>query len=297
MGLRLPLRLCLGSLLVSAVLGLVPSPTPPSRSCIRSRASACCHRAVALSACAEADAAAASAVPSLPRVRVRAPRRLQYSAPADGRGAASGLRRGGSSPLKPEVGQQGVSRARRDLQRLTITGGVARGRRIKTPDAFLRPMMARVRIGARSSLAERAAGTSTDDGGRFSQVRGALFSMLAPSGVLRDDASHLDLFAGAGTIGLEALSRGIGRVTFCDLSPRCGEEMRLRARLPTQPQPADRSPTAPPRHRCTRTIRENLEAVGCARPSSLLPHLLSLRDARPPAADERLQWQFTLDFR
>ena len=48
----------------------------------------------------------------------------------------------------------------------------------------------------------------------MSRVREALFSMLYQTGVLRESASHLDLFAGAGTVGLEAISRGIYSYSF-----------------------------------------------------------------------------------
>ena len=44
------------------------------------------------------------------------------------------------------------------------------------------------------------------------RVREALFSMLGPI----DDASVLDLFAGSGALGLEALSRGARRCVFAD---------------------------------------------------------------------------------
>jgi len=48
-------------------------------------------------------------------------------------------------------------------------------------------------------------------------ARAALFN------ILRDDvpeAAVLDLFAGAGTVGIEALSRGAARAVFFELSPR-----------------------------------------------------------------------------
>jgi 16S rRNA (guanine966-N2)-methyltransferase len=46
------------------------------------------------------------------------------------------------------------------------------------------------------------------------RVREALFSMLGPVA----DARVLDLFAGSGALGLEALSRGAAEVTFVDSS-------------------------------------------------------------------------------
>jgi 16S rRNA (guanine966-N2)-methyltransferase len=47
------------------------------------------------------------------------------------------------------------------------------------------------------------------------KVKQALFNIL---GERVGDASFLDLFAGAGGIGIEALSRGAGRVVFVDAS-------------------------------------------------------------------------------
>ena len=44
------------------------------------------------------------------------------------------------------------------------------------------------------------------------RVREALFSMLGPL----DGARVLDLFAGSGALGIEALSRGAQRVTFVE---------------------------------------------------------------------------------
>lgn len=74
---------------------------------------------------------------------------------------------------------------------MRIAGGEWRGRPLKTPPGeTVRP---------------------TQD-----RVREALFSML--QGVL-PGASVLDLFAGSGGVGLEALSRGAARATFVDASP------------------------------------------------------------------------------
>jgi 16S rRNA (guanine966-N2)-methyltransferase len=73
---------------------------------------------------------------------------------------------------------------------LRIIGGVARGRQLKTPS-----------------------GTQTRPSG--ARLRKSLFDVLAP----RIEGSHfLDLFAGSGAIGLEALSRGAASATFveCD---------------------------------------------------------------------------------
>ena len=48
-------------------------------------------------------------------------------------------------------------------------------------------------------------------------VKAAIFNMLGPSIV---DANVLDLFAGSGALGIEALSRGAAQVTFVDREPR-----------------------------------------------------------------------------
>lgn len=73
---------------------------------------------------------------------------------------------------------------------MRITGGIGRGRRLKVPSG------SRVR--------------PTSD-----KVKQALFNILGDRVV---DAVFLDLFAGVGGIGLEALSRGAARVTFVDAS-------------------------------------------------------------------------------
>ena len=75
---------------------------------------------------------------------------------------------------------------------MRITGGVHRGRLLKVPDGLdVRP---------------------TQD-----RVREALFSIL-----MHDiaNARFLDLFAGSGAVGLEALSRGAASVTFVERSAR-----------------------------------------------------------------------------
>ena len=73
---------------------------------------------------------------------------------------------------------------------MRVTGGIGRGRRLKAPAG------SRVR--------------PTSD-----KVKQALFNILGERVV---DAVFLDLFAGAGGIGIEALSRGAGRVVFVDAS-------------------------------------------------------------------------------
>jgi 16S rRNA (guanine(966)-N(2))-methyltransferase RsmD len=67
------------------------------------------------------------------------------------------------------------------------------------------------RIGGRRLVAPRRARTRpTSD-----RVREALFQVLGPL----DGARVLDLFAGSGALGVEALSRGAAEATFVDSAP------------------------------------------------------------------------------
>ncbi len=50
------------------------------------------------------------------------------------------------------------------------------------------------------------------------RVKEALFSMLGDQVI---DAKVLDLFAGSGSLGIEALSRGAKNVVFIDNNPKC----------------------------------------------------------------------------
>jgi 16S rRNA (guanine(966)-N(2))-methyltransferase RsmD len=81
---------------------------------------------------------------------------------------------------------------------LRIIAGSAKGQRIETPPGSdLRP--------------------TTD------RVREALFSILQPR---LEGAAFLDLFAGTGLNGFEALSRGAGRVTFIEADPKAAAQLR-----------------------------------------------------------------------
>lgn len=77
---------------------------------------------------------------------------------------------------------------------MRIVGGELRGRRLTTP-------------------ADRSTRPTSD------RLREALFNKLqhAHSGLI-DDARVLDLFAGSGALGLEALSRGAGFALFIDMA-------------------------------------------------------------------------------
>lgn len=57
------------------------------------------------------------------------------------------------------------------------------------------------------------------------RVRESLFNVLANHGAT-DGARVLDLFAGTGALGLEALSRGAAHVTFVDDGARAGQLIR-----------------------------------------------------------------------
>lgn len=81
---------------------------------------------------------------------------------------------------------------------MRIIGGTLRGRRLEAPTGeATRPMLDR--------------------------VREALFSTLAP---WLADARVLDLFAGSGSLGIEALSRGAAHARFVERSPHAIEPLR-----------------------------------------------------------------------
>ena len=76
------------------------------------------------------------------------------------------------------------------MSKLRVGGGEARGRRLKAPKG-IRPTQG--------------------------IVKAAIFNLVGP-GI--EGAHVLDLFAGSGAIGIEALSRGAVHVTFVDREPR-----------------------------------------------------------------------------
>lgn len=100
---------------------------------------------------------------------------------------------------------EGIARFRRPQCRLTVWGtnvrviaGVARGRKLQAPQqGVTRPTPSR--------------------------VREALFSMLAPH---LDGARVLDVCAGSGALGIEALSRGAKAATFVERDPRVAGVLR-----------------------------------------------------------------------
>jgi 16S rRNA (guanine966-N2)-methyltransferase len=76
------------------------------------------------------------------------------------------------------------------MSKLRVAGGEARGRRLKAPKG-IRPTQG--------------------------MVKEAIFNLIGP-GIA--EAHVLDLFAGSGALGIEALSRGAAGVTFVDREPR-----------------------------------------------------------------------------
>ena len=81
---------------------------------------------------------------------------------------------------------------------LRIVGGAAGGRRLVAPKGSARP--------------------TTD------RVKEALFNVLGDRVV---DAAVLDLYAGSGALGLEALSRGAGSAVFVDDDPAAVDAIRV----------------------------------------------------------------------
>jgi 16S rRNA (guanine966-N2)-methyltransferase len=77
---------------------------------------------------------------------------------------------------------------------MRIIGGTAKRQSLKSPSHSLgvRPILAR--------------------------IKKSLFDILRPR---LDGAVFLDLYAGSGAVGLEALSRGARSVTFVDMNPNC----------------------------------------------------------------------------
>lgn len=71
------------------------------------------------------------------------------------------------------------------------------------------------------SLGGRTIRTSAGPGYRpaTDKVRSALFSMLEARGLCWEGLRVLDLFAGSGSLGLEALSRGAAFATFLEKAP------------------------------------------------------------------------------
>jgi 16S rRNA (guanine966-N2)-methyltransferase len=110
---------------------------------------------------------------------------------------------GGGGSSNPRLRPQGKARIAglNNPSMLKIAGGSAKGRRLDSPNVYLRPMMAK--------------------------VREAVFSTFHSFGLYDSNkintTKHLDVFAGSGSVGLESLSRGAGHCTFVDFSKDCCE--------------------------------------------------------------------------
>ncbi len=78
------------------------------------------------------------------------------------------------------------------------------------------------RFGGRRITVMEAAGLRPATG----RVREALFSMLAAREIFFPGARVLDLFAGAGSVGIEALSRGAGECVFVEKNPAVARVLR-----------------------------------------------------------------------
>ncbi|KAI0563784.1 S-adenosyl-L-methionine-dependent methyltransferase [Gracilaria domingensis] len=119
--------------------------------------------------------------------------------PSSGKVYAPRQQRGGGRRFRGLVQSQGkkivAERLPPNPPGLRIASGSVKGRRIRSPNVYLRPMMAK--------------------------VREAIFSMLETLDALPRDGICLDLFAGCGSVGIEALSRGMSKAIFVDYSRTC----------------------------------------------------------------------------
>jgi 16S rRNA (guanine966-N2)-methyltransferase len=126
---------------------------------------------------------------------------------------------------------------------MRVTGGIGKGRRLKVPAGL------RVR--------------PTSD-----KVKQALFNIL---GDKVKDAVFLDLYAGVGGVGIEALSRGAGRVVFVDDSR---DSLRVVKRNVEQTGFGERAQVIP--HRAETFLRkthERFDIVFLDPPYSLQPEI------------------------
>jgi 16S rRNA (guanine(966)-N(2))-methyltransferase RsmD len=125
-------------------------------------------------------------------------RKIQAKRPFLGHVIPEKLKRKGGSG-GPQLRAQGKARAEglNNPSNLKILGGVARGRKLSSPEVYLRPMMGK--------------------------VKEAVYSTFTSFGLYSDGLStrHLDIFSGSGSVGLESLSRGASHCTFVDLAKDC----------------------------------------------------------------------------
>jgi len=69
------------------------------------------------------------------------------------------------------------------------------------------------------------------------RVRESLFSMLEARGVYWPEVAVLDVFAGSGSLGLEALSRGAKKAVFWEKNARAANFIRTNLRMLDVPKP------------------------------------------------------------
>mmetsp|Transcript_5860 Transcript_5860/g.12346 ORF Transcript_5860/g.12346 Transcript_5860/m.12346 type:complete len:329 (-) Transcript_5860:2572-3558(-) len=133
----------------------------------------------------------AQPIPANLRRKVQASRRpLGHVVPKHARKAQGGSK-------GPRLQAQGKAPGLNNPGMLKISAGSAKGRRLDSPEVYLRPMMGK--------------------------VREAVFSTFTAFGLYDSSVAvrHLDIFAGSGSVGLESLSRGATHCTFVDLAQDC----------------------------------------------------------------------------
>lgn len=131
-----------------------------------------------------------------PNKQLNEPARNEEGVPTTAVKAVRQIYSGGSG--KKKILNQGKVRVKELINpnRLRIIAGSAKGKKIDSPDVYLRPMMAK--------------------------VREALFSTLEFMGLFESNTTRvMDTFCGSGSVGLESISRGAAFCCFVDLSPDC----------------------------------------------------------------------------
>lgn len=127
-------------------------------------------------------------------------RKVQAKRPPLGHVVPTYMRtKGTGGSANPKLRPQGKARdaGLNNPSRLKILGGVGKGRRLDSPQVYLRPMMGKVKEAVYSTFTS--------------------LGLYQPGKLTR----HLDIFSGSGSVGLESLSRGATHCTFVDLSDDC----------------------------------------------------------------------------
>jgi 16S rRNA (guanine966-N2)-methyltransferase len=131
--------------------------------------------------------------PTLGHVVPKNSRTRRFNEPSD---------KGGSNAAQLRAQGKGRDTKRyNNPSNLRILGGSHKGRKLESPDVYLRPMMGKVKEAVYSTLI--SFGLYDDEEGRECRTR------------------HLDIFSGSGSVGLESLSRGAWHCTFVDMSNDC----------------------------------------------------------------------------